>query len=110
MEIKRGAVVVAAAPGEYSGKPRPFLVVQSDLFNATHGSITMCTITSNVGGELLFRVPLSPTADTGLRLDSEVQIDKILTLRRSRIVDVIGSVPQAVMEQVDQGLRRWQSL
>jgi hypothetical protein len=32
MEIKRGDVVICAAPGDY-GKPRPAVVVQSDLFN-----------------------------------------------------------------------------
>jgi len=35
LEVKRGAIVVVAARGAYTGKPRPALVVQSDLFNPT---------------------------------------------------------------------------
>jgi mRNA-degrading endonuclease toxin of MazEF toxin-antitoxin module len=49
MEIRRGDVVICAAPGEY-GKPRPALVVQSELFNGTHSSVTVCLITSPPGG------------------------------------------------------------
>ena len=47
MEIKRGDVVLCAAPGNY-GKPRPAIVVQSDLFNPTHSSITLCPVTSDL--------------------------------------------------------------
>jgi PemK-like, MazF-like toxin of type II toxin-antitoxin system len=36
--MKRGAIVVVAARGPYTGKPRPAVVVQSDLFNPTHGA------------------------------------------------------------------------
>jgi mRNA interferase MazF len=38
MEIKRGDVVICAGPGDY-GKPRPAVVVKSDLFNRTHSSV-----------------------------------------------------------------------
>ena len=43
----RGDIVVVATRGAYSGKPRPTLVVQSDLFNETHASVTVCPITSD---------------------------------------------------------------
>jgi PemK-like, MazF-like toxin of type II toxin-antitoxin system len=33
--MKRGDVVVVALPGDF-GKPRPALIIQSDLFNETH--------------------------------------------------------------------------
>ena len=39
MEIKRGDVVICAAPGDY-GKPRLGVVVQSDLFNGAHSSVS----------------------------------------------------------------------
>jgi mRNA interferase MazF len=44
MEIKRGALVICVFP-ESQGKPRPAVVVQSDLFNATHATVTLCPIT-----------------------------------------------------------------
>jgi mRNA-degrading endonuclease toxin of MazEF toxin-antitoxin module len=40
--VNRGAIVVVAAKGASTGKPRPALVVQSDLFNPTHHSGTLC--------------------------------------------------------------------
>ena len=36
--MKRGDLVTVALPGDF-GKPRPALVVQADLFNATHASV-----------------------------------------------------------------------
>ena len=103
-------IVLAARPGEYASKPRPFLVVQSNVFNDTHASVTLCPMTSIVGGQTLFRVALAPTAGTGLMVESEVQVDKVQSLRRDRITRAIGLAPATAMEQVDQALRRWLAL
>lgn len=110
MDVKRGAIVLASGPGEFTNKPRPFLIVQSDVFNAAHNSFTLCPVTSNVGGETLFRVSVEPTVDTGLIDDSEIQVDKVQSLRRHRIVRILGHAPATTMEQVDQALRRWLAL
>lgn len=45
--MKRGDIVLAVAAGDY-GKPRPALVVQSDLFNDTHASVLVCLMTSDL--------------------------------------------------------------
>ena len=110
MEVTRGAIVLAAGPGDFARKPRPFLVVQSDIFNETHASFTLCPLTSWIGGETLFRVPLAPSESTGLVEESEAQVDKMQSLRRERIVKVIARAPTTVMEHVDQALRRWLAL
>ena len=44
MEMKRGDVVIFAGTGNYESKPRPALVVQSDLFAAVP-SVTVLPIT-----------------------------------------------------------------
>jgi mRNA interferase MazF len=103
-------IVIAAGSGNYSGKPRPFLVVQSDLFNEAHSSVTLCPMTSLLGGEALFRVAFAPTSETGLTAESEVQVDKIQIIERGQIARVIGRAPATAMEQVDQALRRWLEL
>lgn len=110
MEVRRGAVVLAAGPGEFTGKPRPFVVVQSDLFNDAHSSVSLCPVTSVVSGDYLFRVPLAPSDRTGINRDSEVQVDKVQSLRRSRLVRTLGAVPVTTMTQVDDALRRWLQL
>ena len=110
MDITRGDVVLAVGPVEHANGPRPFVVVQSDVFNGAHASFSLCPITSFVDGNHLFRVPLSLDGDTGLDRDSEVQIDKIQSFRRTRILRVLGAVPLNAMTQVDDALRRWLQL
>jgi len=63
--MKRGDIVTAAAQGDY-GKPRPAVVIQSDRLAETD-SVLVCLITSELRDALFHRVPLEPTAETGLR-------------------------------------------
>lgn len=108
--MKRGAIVVVAARGAYTGKPRPALVVQSDLFNATHASVTLCPITTDCVDAPLFRLTLPPGSRTGLREVSQVMIDKIVSVPRSSITEEIGGCNESEVETVDDGLRRWLQL
>lgn len=109
MEVTRGAIVIVKAPGDAAGK-RPFVVIQSDVFNDSHNTLTVCPLTDVVGGEALFRVAFSPLEHTGLTVECEVQVDRILSVRRERIDRVIGRASATRMEQVDQALRRWLAL
>lgn len=105
--MKRGDIVRAAGKGAYAGKPRPFLVVQSDAFLDVHSSVSLCPITSTELGDDLFRIPVGSGDGTGLRTPSEIQIDKVQSVRRQSIDGVIGTAGPAVMGQVDAALRRW---
>jgi mRNA interferase MazF len=108
--VKRGAIVVVAARGVYTGKPRPAVVVQSDLFNPTHASVTLCPITSDCVDAPLFRMTLPPGPRTGLKDVSQVMIDKIVSVPRASITAEIGECDAEEMETVERGLRRWLSL
>jgi len=108
--LKRGTIVVVAARGAYTGKPRPALVVQSDLFNPTHSSVTLCPITSDCVDAALFRLTLPPGRRTGLREVSQVMIDKIVSVPRASIGEEIGECSAGEIEAVDNGLRRWLQL
>jgi len=108
--LKRGAIVVVAARGAYTGKPRPALVVQSDLFNPTHSSVTLCPITSDCVDAPLFRLNLPPGARTGLRAVSQVMIDKVVSVPRTAISGEIGECDPSELDAVDDGLRRWLGL
>ena len=105
--MKRGAIVVVAARGAYTGKPRPALVVQSDLFNPTHQSVTICPITSDCVDAPLFRIPLPPGERTGLRTVSQIMVDKIFSVPRSAIDAEIGRCDAAELEAAEDALRRW---
>lgn len=105
--MRRGAIVVVAAKGAYTGKPRPALVVQSDLFNPTHQSITLCPITSDCVDAPLFRIPLPPGERTGLRAASQIMIDKIVSVPRTSIDDEIGRCDEGELQAAEDALRRW---
>jgi mRNA interferase MazF len=108
--VKRGTIVVVSARGAYTGKPRPALVVQSDLFNPTHSSVTICPITSECVDAPLFRLTLPPGARTGLRTVSQVMVDKIVSVPRQAITAEVGECDAREVEAVDEELRRWLGL
>ena len=105
--MTRGAIVVVAAKGAYTGKPRPAVIVQADLYNPTHSSLTLCPITSDCVDAPLFRVMLPPGQRTGLTTVSQVMIDKIVSVPRSAIVREVGRCDAIHLELIDEALRRW---
>ena len=97
--FRRGDVLLCALPGDYA-KPRPAVVVQSDLFNETHASIVVCPISSEITGLTLFRVAISASATTGLKKESEVMVDKITAARRTRLARRIGVLSASQMNLI----------
>lgn len=108
--MTRGDLVLVATSGPYSGKPRPALVVQSDLFNPTHASVTLCLLTSEVRNAPLFRVAVEPTAHNGLKKRSQVMVDKLFSSPAERLGDRIGALDAAALREVNEALRRWLDL
>ena len=93
-------------PGDY-GKPRPALVVQSDLFNDAHASITVAPVSSTIVDTPLFRVTVEPSRRNGLRLVSQIMVDKVTTVRRQRLGQTIGRLEEDVMLRVSRALALW---
>lgn len=108
--MKRGTIVVVAARGAYTGKPRPALIVQSDLFNPTHSSVTICPITSDIVDAPLFRLTLPPGSRTGLAVVSQVMLDKIVSVPRAAITREIGECSPQELGGADECLARWLGL
>ena len=108
-DFRRGDVVVCVLPGDY-GKPRPAVVVQSDLFNETHASLTLCPITSHRVDAPLFRLPIPASPKNGLAADSDIMVDKIMTIRRERIARRIGRLSREQIRALDRALRLWLGL
>ncbi len=101
--MKRGDIVIVVAQGDY-GKPRPAVIIQSDLFNATHASILVCPITSDHLDAPLFRLTLEPTRENGLKHPSQIMVDKILTLRQDRIRKKIGVLDSETIKLLNRAL------
>lgn len=81
--MSRGDLVIVAAPGDY-GKPRPAVIVQSNAIPASHASVVISSLTSELA-EADFRITVEPGPETGLRLRFQVMADKPVTVRRERI-------------------------
>ena len=105
--MTRGDIVVVATKGTYTGKPRPAIVVQADIFNQAHASITVCPITSDCIDASLFRVPLPPGERTGLTVPSQVMVDKIVSVPRPSIAKAVGRCTADELHTVSDALRRW---
>lgn len=107
--VKRGDVVLIVAQGDF-GKPRPAVVVQSDLFNDTHATVSVCPLTSTVVDAPMFRVSIEPAAENGLKKHSQAMVDKVQPLRRERIKERIGMLTNAEMQAIGAALKLWFSL
>ena len=92
--MKRGDVVIVAAAGDY-GKPRPAVVVQTDAFPETYPSVVICQMTSDLVDAPDFRVTIEPNEKNGLRVRSQVMVDKPVTVRRERIGQLVGRLTSA---------------
>lgn len=103
--MKRGDLVLIALPGDY-GKPRPALIVQSNLFS-DHPSVTICLLTSHLYETPLFRFYVEPGLDNSLSVPSQVQIDKIMTVPREKIGQIIGKLSHKQMYEITKLLALW---
>lgn len=91
--MRRGDIVLIAdrGGGDYAGKPRPAVIVQSELFPETD-SVTLCLLTTHTSGAPLLRVAVEPGERSGLRNISHIQVEKLTTIRRDRVAATIGCI------------------
>jgi mRNA interferase MazF len=103
MAIRRGQIVLVSLPGDF-GKPRPALIVQSDLFNDDPASVVVCPLTTEMVAAPLIRISVEPTTETGLREPSQIMVDKVVSVRPQRLRDAIGIIGAETSRQVDSAL------
>lgn len=109
MDLERGDIIVCTLNGDY-GKPRPAVIIQSNLYNQVHSSITLCPITSHLVEAPLFRLLISPSSDNGLKEVSQIMIDKIHSIKRDKINQKIGKLTKQQVVFIDKALKMWLSL
>jgi mRNA interferase MazF len=97
----RGDLVVVAMQGDH-GKPRPALVIQSDLFELE--TVTVLPLVSSQLVPALTRVDIEPTPTNGLQVPSQIVVHRPSTLRRDKVSRVIGQADDATMLAVTRAL------
>lgn len=101
--MRRGQFVVVATSGDY-GKPRPALVVQSDLFSELP-SVVICPLTTTLRDDAdLFRLEVEPSERNGLRQISQIAIDKITVVPAGKVGETIGESDDALLLRVNRAL------
>jgi mRNA interferase MazF len=107
--VKRGDVVVAVFSGDH-GKPGPAVVVQTDLANPTHSSLVLCPITSHLENAPLFRLEIRPSPENSLEKSCQIMVDKVTTVRKDKVRQIIGRLDEDTMIRVNRSLAFWLGL
>ena len=98
--MKRADLVTIALPGDF-GKPRPALVVQSDLFDQAP-TITVLLVSGTLQDAPLLRITVEPDAENGLLKTSQIMVDKTMTIRRDKIGPTFGRLDTETMISVNR--------
>lgn len=101
--MRRGQFVTVAVSDDF-GKPRPALIVQSDLF-AELPSVVICPLTTTLRNDAdQIRLEIAPSPQNGLREVSQIAIDKITVVPAGKIGGVIGEADDALLRRVSRAL------
>ncbi len=84
-----------AAPGDY-GKPRPAVVIQSDWLSGTD-TVLVALMTSAVVEAPIYRLDVAATPENGLKVASQVMVEKILATPRDKCGGRIGRLDEATL-------------
>ena len=101
--MRRGDVVVVALPGDL-GKPRPAVIVQANVLNDNLRTVLLCPLSSFSSDPSFFRVAVEPTIENGLRLPSEIMVEKLQSANRSRVGQVIGRMDDITMNRLARSM------
>ena len=101
--MKRGEIWTVSGGGKCARKPRPAVVVQENSFDAT-ASVTICAFTTDPTEAPLFRIPVEPSEQNGLRATSSLMVDKLTTVARSKLGTCVGRLDDETVVQLNRAI------
>ena len=101
--MRRGEIWTVAGGRDYAGKARPVVILQDDRFDAT-ASITICPFTTDPIDAPLFRLPVVPNEENGLRGLCRLMVDKITTVPKTKIGSRIGRLDDKDVVQLNRAI------
>jgi len=99
--MRRGDIVTVSAPGDY-GKPRPAVVIQGDVLNRDARSTIVALLTSHLQDAPLLRLTVESTAENGLKVRSQVQVNRLLSLPSEKLGPVIGRLSDSEIIELNR--------
>jgi mRNA interferase MazF len=100
--VRRAEIWSVSGGADYTGKPRPAVIIQDDHFDTD--SVTICPFTTDPTDAPLFRLAVEPTQANGLQAASRIMVDKVTTVRRVRLGTKIGVLDDATVLRLDRAL------
>jgi len=101
--MKRGEIWTLSGGGDYTGKPRPAVIIQDDSFDAT-ASVTICAFTTDPTEAPLLRLRIEPTEQNGLREASQLMVDKLTTVHKRRTGLYVGRLDDADILRLNRAI------
>jgi mRNA interferase MazF len=86
-----------------SGKPRPAVVIQADWFDAL-STVVVLPLTSSLQDAAVTRIDVAATDENGLKVPSQIAVDRPQTVRRTKLGPTIGRLDNVVMLAVHRSL------
>jgi mRNA interferase MazF len=112
MNVQRGDVVLIDYPYAAGGgtKVRPVLVIQNNrdnqrLLNTIVAQITSVTRRALEPTQVLIEITTPAGQQSGLRQNSVVNCVNLLTLDKDKVLRKLGSLPDALMQRVNNCLK-----
>lgn len=114
-QYRKGDVVLVSFPfttddGQTQTKRRPAVIISNDYNNGRLDDVLLVPLTSNTTRsakeptQVVINMNSPEGQQGGLRLDSVIDCTVIATIPKTLLVNKIGSLPQEVMERIDQCL------
>ena len=100
--MRRGDIVSVVLARAY-GKPRPAVVVQSDVVSGID-SVIVCPLTTARQPSIFYRIDVEPTKANALSLPSQIMADKLQAIPRTKIGGRIGRLESDTMTQLSDML------
>jgi mRNA interferase MazF len=100
--VRRAEIWTVSGGADYTGKPRFAVIVQDDRFDTD--SVTICPFTTDPTEAPLFRLAVEPRPGNGLGVPSQIMVDKVTTVRRTRLGVMVGVLDDADVVRLNRAL------
>jgi mRNA interferase MazF len=100
--VRRAEIWAVSGGADYTGKPRPAVIVQDDHFDTD--SVTICPFTTDPTDAPLLRLLVEPDRGNGLQAPSRIMVDKITTVRRARLGEKVGALDDTSVLRLNRAL------
>jgi mRNA interferase MazF len=101
--MTRGEIWTVAGAKDYAGKPRPVVILQDDRFSKLE-SVSVCPFTTDPTDAPLFRLPVEPSQNNGLRSVCRLMVDKITTVPKARMGLHLGRLADEDMVRLNRAI------